>query len=80
MLARALTDKSFHLNWMRLDPRMDPLRGVDRRIRVELLAESVLATEYPASSEDLQRTIHAYPTLADSDAARLGTRYSDLGG
>lgn len=27
MLARALTDYSFHVNWMRLDPRMDPLRG-----------------------------------------------------
>ncbi|HKU15496.1 MAG TPA: tetratricopeptide repeat protein, partial [Steroidobacteraceae bacterium] len=26
-LARALTDKSFLVNWMRLDPRMDPLRG-----------------------------------------------------
>jgi DNA-binding winged helix-turn-helix (wHTH) protein/tetratricopeptide (TPR) repeat protein len=27
MLARALTDYSFQVNWMRLDPRMDPLRG-----------------------------------------------------
>ena len=27
LLARALTDKSFLVNWMRLDPRMDPLRG-----------------------------------------------------
>jgi DNA-binding winged helix-turn-helix (wHTH) protein/Flp pilus assembly protein TadD len=27
MLARALTDYSFHVNWMRLDARMDPLRG-----------------------------------------------------
>ena len=27
MLARALRDYSFHLNWMKLDPRMDPLRG-----------------------------------------------------
>jgi serine/threonine-protein kinase len=26
-LARALTDGSFLANWMRLDPRMDPLRG-----------------------------------------------------
>ncbi len=26
-LGRALTDKSFLVNWMRLDPRMDPLRG-----------------------------------------------------
>jgi len=27
LLARSLTDKSFLVNWMRLDPRMDPLRG-----------------------------------------------------
>jgi DNA-binding winged helix-turn-helix (wHTH) protein/tetratricopeptide (TPR) repeat protein len=27
LLARALTDGSFMVNWMRLDPRMDPLRG-----------------------------------------------------
>jgi hypothetical protein len=27
LLARALTDGSFLVNWMRLDPRMDPLRG-----------------------------------------------------
>jgi tetratricopeptide (TPR) repeat protein len=27
LLDRALTDKSFLVNWMRLDPRMDPLRG-----------------------------------------------------
>lgn len=26
-LARALTDRSFLVNWMKLDPRMDPLRG-----------------------------------------------------
>ncbi len=27
MLARAITDYSFHVNWMKLDPRIDPLRG-----------------------------------------------------
>jgi tetratricopeptide (TPR) repeat protein len=27
LLARALTDKSFLVNWMKQDPRMDPLRG-----------------------------------------------------
>jgi DNA-binding winged helix-turn-helix (wHTH) protein/Tfp pilus assembly protein PilF len=27
LLGRALTDRSFLVNWMRLDPRMDPLRG-----------------------------------------------------
>ena len=37
----------------------------------ELIAEAVLAMEYSASSEDLQRTIHAHPTLVRS-AARSG--------
>jgi dihydrolipoamide dehydrogenase len=32
----------------------------------ELFAEAVLAMEYSASSEDLQRTIHAHPTLAEA--------------
>ena len=31
----------------------------------ELIAEAVLAMEYAASSEDLQRTIHAHPTLSE---------------
>jgi tetratricopeptide (TPR) repeat protein len=40
LLGRALTDYSFLVNWMRLDPRMDPLRGrqcfadVERRLYV----------------------------------------------
>lgn len=32
----------------------------------ELIAEAVLAMEYRASSEDLQRTIHAHPTLSEA--------------
>jgi len=32
----------------------------------ELVAEAVLAMEYSASSEDLARTIHAHPTLAEA--------------
>jgi dihydrolipoamide dehydrogenase len=32
----------------------------------ELIAEAVLAMEFSASTEDLQRTIHAHPTLAES--------------
>jgi dihydrolipoamide dehydrogenase len=32
----------------------------------ELIAEATLAMEYSASSEDLQRTIHAHPTLAEA--------------
>ena len=39
----------------------------------ELIAEAVLAMEYSASTEDLQRTIHAHPTLVRS-AARSGAR------
>jgi dihydrolipoamide dehydrogenase len=31
----------------------------------ELIAEAVLAMEYQASTEDLQRTVHAHPTLAE---------------
>lgn len=32
----------------------------------ELIAEAVLAMEFSASSEDLQRTIHAHPTLSEA--------------
>ena len=32
----------------------------------ELIAEAVLAMEYSASSEDLQRTTHAHPTLSEA--------------
>ncbi len=32
----------------------------------ELIAEAVLAMEFAASTEDLQRTIHAHPSLAES--------------
>ncbi len=32
----------------------------------ELIAEAVLAMEYAASTEDLQRTIHAHPTLSEA--------------
>jgi dihydrolipoamide dehydrogenase len=32
----------------------------------ELIAEAVLAMEYSASNEDLQRTIHAHPTLSEA--------------
>ena len=32
----------------------------------ELIAEAVLAMEYSASCEDLQRTMHAHPTLAEA--------------
>jgi dihydrolipoamide dehydrogenase len=32
----------------------------------ELIAEAVLAMEFSASTEDLQRTIHAHPSLAEA--------------
>jgi dihydrolipoamide dehydrogenase len=32
----------------------------------ELIAEAVLAMEFQASAEDIQRTIHAHPTLSES--------------
>ena len=32
----------------------------------ELIAEAVLALEFSASTEDLQRTIHAHPSLAEA--------------
>jgi len=32
----------------------------------ELISEAVLAMEFSASTEDLQRTIHAHPTLAEA--------------
>ncbi|MGH8150950.1 MAG: dihydrolipoyl dehydrogenase [Steroidobacteraceae bacterium] len=32
----------------------------------ELIAEAVLALEYQASAEDLQRTMHAHPTLSEA--------------
>ncbi|HMI74680.1 MAG TPA: dihydrolipoyl dehydrogenase [Steroidobacteraceae bacterium] len=32
----------------------------------ELISEGVLAMEYSASTEDIQRTIHAHPTLAEA--------------
>ena len=40
----------------------------------ELIAEAVLAMEYSASSDHLQRTIHAHPTLSeDTHEAALAT-------
>jgi dihydrolipoamide dehydrogenase len=44
----------------------------------ELIAEAVLAMEFSASAEDLQRTIHAHPTLAEAthEAALAADRRS----
>jgi dihydrolipoamide dehydrogenase len=32
----------------------------------ELISEAVLAMEFAASTEDIQRTIHAHPSLAEA--------------
>jgi dihydrolipoamide dehydrogenase len=32
----------------------------------ELIGEATLAMEYSASTEDIQRTIHAHPTLSEA--------------
>jgi dihydrolipoamide dehydrogenase len=32
----------------------------------ELIGEMVVAMEFQASTEDIQRTIHAHPTLSES--------------
>lgn len=32
----------------------------------EMIAEAVLAMEFRASAEDIQRTIHAHPTLSEA--------------
>ena len=45
----------------------------------ELIAEGVLAMEYSASAEDIQRTIHAHPTLSEAlHEAALGVHKRTL--
>jgi dihydrolipoamide dehydrogenase len=50
------------------DAKTDEILGVHiiGAMAGELIAEAVLAMEYSASSEDLQRTIHAHPTLSEA--------------
>jgi len=46
-----------------------------------LIAEAVLALEYGASSEDIGRTCHAYPTLPEAlreAALAVDTRALDI--
>jgi dihydrolipoamide dehydrogenase len=51
-----------------VDAKTDEILGVHiiGAMAGELIAEAVLAMEYSASSEDLQRTIHAHPTLSEA--------------
>ncbi len=50
------------------DKRTDRLLGVHimAPMASEMIAEAVLAMEFGASAEDLQRTIHAHPSLAET--------------
>jgi dihydrolipoamide dehydrogenase len=50
------------------DAKTDKLLGVHLfgSSASELIAEAVTALEFEASSEDLARTIHAHPTLAEA--------------
>ena len=50
------------------DARSDEILGIHviGPMAGELIAEGVLAMEYSASSEDLQRTMHAHPTLSEA--------------
>lgn len=42
----------------------------------EMIAEGVLAIEYGASSEDIARTSHAHPTLAEAFKEAAMATYS----
>ena len=50
------------------DKRSDRILGVHimAPMASEMIAEAVLAMEFGASTEDLQRTIHAHPSLAET--------------
>ena len=62
------------------DSKTDEILGVHiiGAMAGELIAEAVLAMEYSASCEDLQRTIHAHPTLSEAahEAALLADKRS----
>ena len=50
------------------DKRTDRILGVHimAPMASQMVAEAVLAIEFGASTEDLQRTIHAHPSLAET--------------
>jgi dihydrolipoamide dehydrogenase len=50
------------------DEKYDEILGVHIMgpVAGELIAEAVLAIEFEASAEDLQRTVHAHPTLSEA--------------
>ena len=53
---------------MLADARSDEILGVHivGPLASEMIAEAVTAMEFRASAEDLQRTIHAHPTLSEA--------------
>jgi dihydrolipoamide dehydrogenase len=65
--ARAM-GQSIGLTKILVDQRSDRILGVHimAPMASELIAEAVLAMELGASAEDLQRTIHAHPSLAET--------------
>jgi dihydrolipoamide dehydrogenase len=65
--ARALGDTTGMVK-MLADAATDEILGVHiiGPMAGELIAEAVLALEYSASTEDLQRTMHAHPTLSEA--------------
>ncbi len=65
--ARAM-GKSVGLTKVLADKRTDRILGVHMMAPMasEMIAEAVLAMELGASAEDLQRTVHAHPSLAET--------------
>ena len=66
-LARAM-GHTVGLTKILVDRRSDRILGVHimAPMASELIAEAVLAMEFGASAEDLQRTVHAHPSLAET--------------
>ncbi|MBN2194553.1 MAG: dihydrolipoyl dehydrogenase [Polyangiaceae bacterium] len=65
--ARAM-GATFGMTKVLADKRSDRILGVHimAPMASEMIAEAVLAMEFGASTEDLQRTIHAHPSLAET--------------
>ena len=64
--AKYLQDHGYRI--FPVNPRYDEVLGVHivGPMAGELIGEAVLAMEFSASTEDIQRTIHAHPSLAEA--------------
>jgi dihydrolipoamide dehydrogenase len=64
---RAMEQASGHVKVL-ADAATDRILGVHNigPMAGELVGEAVVAMEFEASTEDLQRTIHAHPTLSEA--------------